>query len=345
MRVYLFGYMIRWILKKILKYVFFALVVFLVLSFFFALRASKKTPLLYGVTFAPRAAEDLGLDWKKAYVDMFDELRVRHIRVSAYWSDIEREDDVVDFEKLDFQVAEAEKRGAELIVAVGRKVPRWPECHIPEWAKSLDYAEQDIELFEHMERVVTRYKNSPAVKIWQVENEPFLPFGLCPPANAESLDAGIALVRSLDSRPILTTDSGELSLWVRAARRGDIFGTTMYRTIWNKFVGQFEYPVPPAFFRAKRGWAEFLVGQKPMIVIELQGEPWLSKPIYETTIEEHYTVMSPEEFKRTLAYAEASGFDTFYLWGVEWWYWLKTQGHPEIWEMAKRKIADPTVSL
>ena len=31
-------------------------------------------------------------------------------------------------------------------------------------------------------------------------------------------------------------------------------------------------------------------------------------------------------------YAQRTGFDEFYLWGVEWWYWIKLQGHPEVWD-------------
>ena len=31
-----------------------------------------------------------------------------------------------------------------------------------------------------------------------------------------------------------------------------------------------------------------------------------------------------------------TGLDTFYLWGVEWWYWMKTaQNQPAIWTEAK----------
>ena len=33
------------------------------------------------------------------------------------------------------EIAKKYKTGA--ILAVGMKVPRWPECHIPEWAKNL----------------------------------------------------------------------------------------------------------------------------------------------------------------------------------------------------------------
>ena len=330
------------IMRMILRAVEYIFLVFVVGFFVFLLliqRVPRKTPRLYGVTFVPQAAEALGLDWKEVYRALFDDLGVRNVRISAYWDEIEKEKDSFDYSRLDFQVEEAQRHGARIIFVIGRKVPRWPECHIPEWAKDFTLEEQDNGLFDYMGKVILRYKNFPAIIIWQVENEPFLPFGECPDFGAKSVDAGIALVRSLDGgRPILVTDSGELSIWIRAARRGDIFGTTMYRTVWNKVVGELTYPLPPSFFRFKRAITELVVGQKQMIVIELQGEPWLSRPLQETTIEEHYMVVNPEKFRGILEYAEASGFDTFYLWGVEWWYWLRANGHPEIWEIFKEKL-------
>ncbi|MEK7643211.1 MAG: hypothetical protein AAB372_02080 [Patescibacteria group bacterium] len=330
-------------MKRILKFFVksFIIIVFICVAVagWLMRRAPVLEPRVYGVTFAPGVAEWFGLDARDTYRAILDDLRVRHIRIGAYWTEIERERGTQDFSMLDWQVSEAEARGAKLILALGRKVPRWPECHIPSWVRALPRSEQDEELYRYMRTVVERYKNSSAIEIWQVENEPYLPFGECPYDVSETLDQEVALVHSLDpSRPILTTDSGELSIWIRAAKRGDQFGTTMYRRVNNKYFGQFEYPLPPEFFRAKRAFTELVVGKKPMMVIELQGEPWLSKPVNSATVEEQYAVMDPEYFKDTLRYAEASGFDTFYLWGVEWWYWLKQNGHSEIWEIAKSKI-------
>ena len=72
-----------------------------------------------------------------------------------------------------------------------------------------------------------------------------------------------------------------------------------------------------------------------MIVIELQGEPWYEKMNYQISIKEQYELMDPETFKDNINYAKKSGFDTFYLWGVEWWYWLKKEGDSRIWDFTK----------
>ena len=127
---------------------------------------------------------------------------------------------------------------------------------------------------------VTRYKLHDLVWAWQIENEPFLPFGVWPSLDVKLLDSEIALVRALDpTRPVIVTDSGELSLWVQAAKRADVFGTTMYRKIYPQFIGRFtgvfEYPLPPGFFRFKEKLARFMTGEpdKRFIVVELQSEP------------------------------------------------------------------------
>jgi hypothetical protein len=100
-----------------------------------------------GLTFSARYAADLGLDWRETYRALLDEIGVRRLRLPVYWDLIEREKGRTDFEDLDWQIAEAKKRGATLILAIGQRVPRWPECHIPAWAKE-DRALREEKLFE-----------------------------------------------------------------------------------------------------------------------------------------------------------------------------------------------------
>lgn len=296
----------------------------------------------YGVTFSyPYAEKTLGLDWKKVFGAMLDDLQVRKLRIPAYWSEIEKKEGEYDFVDLDWQVFEAGKRGAEIILAIGRKVPRWPECHEPAWVLERPRGEQDKLLFRFLEAVVTRYKENSVVVMWQVENEPYLPFGECPLFLSGVFDKEIKLVRELDAtRPILLTDSGELSLWVQSYRRTDVFGTTMYRAIWNKWTGTLTYPLPPGFFRMKRRIMKKLFGAKPMLVIELQAEPWAPTMPDKTPLEEQYKSMNAERFRKNILYARATAFGEFYLWGIEWWYWLgEKHGNWELWNEAKGLFA------
>jgi hypothetical protein len=72
-----------------------------------------------GVTFSPRFARWLGLDPLVLYVEMLDELGVRHVRLPAYWGEVEPSPDVYDFSALDPYLAEAERRGVEVVLVVG----------------------------------------------------------------------------------------------------------------------------------------------------------------------------------------------------------------------------------
>ncbi len=293
-------------------------------------------PKIWGVTFSHIYARSLGLSWVETYEAILQDLGVRHLRVPVYWPEVERSQGEWSFDDYDYMLARAGDMNAKIIMAIGRKVPRWPECHEASWARSMTDPEKDEFLLRYMRTVVERYRNFPQIVAWQIENEPFLPFGICPPFRKEFLDREIALVRSLDpSRPIMITDSGELSVWAPAMSRADIFGTTMYRTIYNDRLGYVTYPLPPAFFRLKRTLAELAVGTRPSVVIELQAEPWGPGDAQYFSREERAKSFGDDDLPKIAAYAARTGFDEFYFWGVESWYTLKARGEPQLWEDAR----------
>jgi len=294
----------------------------------------------YGVSFSKFHSDELNLDWKETYLALLDDLGVKRLRLSAHWPNTEPEDDKFNFSELDFQIAEAEDRGLEIILAVGRRLPGWPECHTPGWARvegSADYNKE--ELLEYIETVVNRFKEIPAIKYWQVENEAFLAFfsrSNCGELDEDFLNEEIALVKKIDpTRPILLTDSGEFGFWGGAYKRADVFGTSMYLYVWNRKIGPFRYPIVPAFFRIKQNIIGLIYGKKPMVLIELSAEPWLLQPITDTPIEILQERMGLDKFNEMLNFASKTGFSEQYLWGAEWWYWMKKQGYPEYWERIK----------
>ena len=103
---------------------------------------------------------------------------------------------------------------------MGMKSPRWPECHIPAWANDLDKEKQQAKILNLIEKIILRYRDSSMIKYWQVENEPFFPFGDCPWRDRKFLKKEIELVKQLDAqkRPVIISDSGEGSLWIAAAQ-------------------------------------------------------------------------------------------------------------------------------
>ena len=234
---------------------------------------------------------------------------------------------------------EVKDRNINVILVIGMKVPRWPECHLPDFVKELSIEKREEALGKYLRKIIERYKNRSILYAWQVENEPFLRFGQCPERERDFLSNEITLVKSIDPiHPVIVTDSGELGLWYKAARVGDIFGTTMYRRVHSDLWGYVDYHLPPGFFVLKEKLVRFFISNqsKKFIVVELAAEPWLKKQLYETTIEEQFKFFDLEFFKNTIDYAKAAGFNEYYLWGAEWWYYLKINGHPEIWEEAKK---------
>ena len=316
-------------LAVLITFIFFVTVIYLVY-------APRREDVQYGVTFSKPFAEHLGLDWQETYLALLDDAGAKRVRLSSYWTEIEAERDSYSFEDLDWQIEEAEKRGVKVVLSLGQKQPRWPECHIPEWAEKLNKYERQEELIGKITKVVERYKYKENIVAWQVENEPFLAFGECPKLDKNFLDREISLVRSLDSRPIIISDSGELGTWYSAAKRADILGTTLYRIVWNGHLGYVHYPIASISYRIKAAIIMYITGVEKIIIVELQAEPWGPKMIIDTPLEEQYKSMSPEQFRENIEYVKKIEFSEAYLWGGEWWYWLKTKkGDDRIWEEAK----------
>lgn len=291
---------------------------------------------IYGMTFSKPHAEHLGLDWKATFIAQLDELGIRHWRLSAYWNEIEPEDDVFNFDDLDWQINEVRKRGGTVTLAIGRRLPRWPECHVPEWVISLTEEQAQSKILEMLPEVINRYKHDPTIVRWQIENEPLLPFfGECPSPDQDFLEREIALVQELDDRPTMTTASGEFGNWTQSGKNTDLLGVSLYRVIWKPIIQEIVYPISPGMYKLRQ-WVVQQHGVGPIILSELQTEPWVPNGFTGTPLVDQYKTMNPNIFDQNIAYANASGFTEIWLWGGEWWYWLKTQhGKTELWEKGK----------
>jgi len=305
--------------------------------------STKKYDVVYGISFNQNHATDLGLDWKNVYTEMLQDLQPSYIRIAAMWNEVEPDKGVFNFKNVDFMMNKAAEYNTKVVLVVGQKAPRWPECHVPEWVEQ-DTKKSEDYLLEYVTQVVNRYKNHAALEIWQVENEAYIPFefGECEHYNRDIVKDEIALVQGLDpDHKTIITDSGELSTWIKASNAGDLFGTTMYRVVQTPGGFTFNYDwLPAGFYRVKsrlfgRGYDEFFVS-------ELQAEPWFtdSNP-WNTPIEDQEKTMNPERLQKHLNYVERVGASRAYLWGVEWWYLMKIhRGDARYWDIVKEKISD-----
>ena len=324
----------------IIAAVFTVILLYIVLSFKVLNHFPNKIDLKhrsgeFGATFSKKFCDELGLNWKDAYLSMLDDLKVRYIRLPAYWDEIEKTEGVYDFEDMDYMINEAGLRQASLIITLGRRQPRWPECHTPAWNNKNTPAQSEANILRMIKDVVLRYKDSSSVKEWQVENEAFLgTFGVCPPLDENFLNQEISLVKSLDSRLVIITGSGEMSSWKKEAAAGDIFGTTMYRVVYNNWFGYVRYFFPSYFYNLKAKMAG--ISSDELMIIELQTEPWVpqGKMIYLSERQINKS-MSIDQLKANLQYAINVNPKQIYVWGVEWWYWQKLYGNPEYFEIGK----------
>ena len=314
-------------------------ILLLIVGYFFVGSVKPAENISWGVVFSQKHAKYLGLDWQKTYLALLDDLGVKKVKIASYWDLIEPQEDDYDFTDLDWQITEAQKRGVEILLAVGMKSPRWPECHIPGWAEKIGKDGQQEKILKFLEVAVLLYRDSDAIKGWRVENEPFFVFGECPWTDKEFLKKEVGLIKSLDSkhRPIIIAESGEGFFWFKAAGIGDVVGITMYKKVWISQLGLYlTYPFPPVLYHRKAELVRKLF-HKEVISVELQAEPWCRQGIRDCSLEEQSKTMNLQFFQENVGFAKKTGLKEFYFWGAEWWYWMKeAQGQPEIWGEAKK---------
>ena len=316
----------------------FSILLFAVSFIWFGPEASPSHHIDWGLNFSQSQAEYLGLDWKEVYQATLKDLQAKNYRLSAYWNRIEKQKDKFDFSELDYMLTEAQKNNANVLMAVGLKLPRWPECHYPDWAKSLPKEELQKRILRLLSKTVEHVRKYDNVIAWQVENEPFLDFGECPPLDKSFLKQEIGLVKFMDRRPVLITESGELSTWTNALGIADLIGISLYRTVWSDLVGMFAYPLTPSFYNRH---AQLISPWVTSVwITELQAEPWGSKSIREMTFEEQKQRFDASRFAKNLQFVRRTRFDHAVMWGSEYWYYLKKfSGDDSLWNKAKEALS------
>lgn len=307
----------------------------------------KKEPFVWGATFIPNYAQNFGLDPKETMTAIIDDLGVKRLRLVSYWDEYEKEPNQYNFDGLDWQFKMAEEKGVKISLAIGLRQPRWPECHMPTWAERLTKQQWTDELKEYMKVVIDRYKSSPALVEYQLENEFFMTvFGICPDHSRERLVDEYNFVKGLDqTHPVLISRSNNWIGLPLGEPRPDKFGISVYKRVWDQTITKryYEYPLPPWFYASLAGGAELFTGRN-MFIHELQTESWLpADKDYAmndlSSINEQNKSLNSKRLKNRMNYAEATGMKNVDLWGVEWWYWRKVKaGDPSIWETAKQEI-------
>lgn len=302
--------------------------------------AESSKPEQFGTTFVSEYAGHLGLDPKQTFTAILDDLKIKNVRLVSYWSEGEKERGRYDFTDLDWQMSEAENRGVKVSLAIGLRQPRWPECHQPDWSKNIPKDEWYPSLKAYMSEVVKRYKDSPSLASYQLENEYFLKdFGVCPDFSRDRLIDEFNLVKSLDKKtPVILSRSNNYGGFAVGEPRADVYGISVYRKVHNKTLGYITYPFPAWYYAFLASGQKMLTG-KPSIIHEFQLEPWVkSGDIKDASIDEQNKTMSREDIKANITFARRTGIKEVYFWGSEWWYWRLENGDPTIWNTVKENL-------
>lgn len=298
-------------------------------------------PVHLGVSFIPDYASSLGVN-PQATMDALIGIGVRNFRLTSYWSDIEPVKGQYDFSQLDWEFSKAQAAHAHIILTLGLRQPRWPECHAPSWIDTSQPVNQwQPQLEQFMSAVVNRYKRSPALAGYQLENEYFLKgFGTCTDMSRERLVSEYHLVKKLDPAHSVIIGRSNNGLGTPLGQpTPDEFSISIYQRVWDSTVTHryIQYPFPSWWYATLAGVQKLTTG-KNMMIAELQAEPWPphGQLITKTSLSEQNKSFNAARLRSTVTFAEQTGMKDINLWGGEYWYYRLTVLHdPSVWDTAR----------
>ncbi len=308
------------------------------------IHSERSKPLEQGVSFIPDYAKSLGLDPQET-MDALTGIGVRHFRLVSYWSDMEQSPGKYDFSQLDWQFKKAETAHSKVILVLGLRQPRWPECHYPGWVDiSQPQSKWQPQLETFMSKVIERYKDSPSLQQYQLENEYFLHgFGNCTNFSRQRLIDEYNLVKKADPHHSIIIGRSNNSLGFPTGQpQPDEFSISVYKRVWDaNFSHRYlEYPQPAWFYGFLAGTQKIFL-HKDMMIGELQAEAWppRGQTIQNTSLAEQNKSLNAKRLKDRFQYGRATGMRQIYLWGAEYWYYrLVKLDDPSLWNVAKQEF-------
>jgi hypothetical protein len=221
---------------------------------------------------------------------------------------------------------------------------------MPAWAANEPQSVWQPQLEAFMTAVVNRYKNSPSLQAWQVENEYFLQgFGDCTNFSRSRLVSETALVKKLDPKHTIIIGRSNNALGIPLGQpQPDEFSVSVYKRVWDAGVTHryLEYPFPAWYYAFLAGVQKIFTG-KNMVIGELQAEAWPpnGQGITGTSLAEQNKSLDAARLASRFKYGEATGMKTIDMWGAEYWYYRLVKLHdPSLWNVAKSAYAQAQTS-
>ena len=308
------------------------------------IHSEYSQPLEMGVSFIPDYAASLGVD-PQATMDALLDIGVKHFRLVSYWSDAEPAPSQYDFSQLDWQFKKSEAAHAKIILSVGLRQPRWPECHAPSWVNiNAPDSQWQPQLETYMQKVIERYRHSPSLQSYQLENEYFLGgFGICTNFDRQRLVNEYNLVKRLDPQHPVVVGRSNNALGLPVGQpQPDEFSISVYKRVWDAGVTHryLEYPQPAWFYGFIAG-TQKIFNHRDMMVAELQAEAWPpnGQSIQQTSLSEQNKSLNAQRLQARFGYGKATGMRQIYLWGAEYWYYRQQALHdPSLWQVAHQEF-------
>ena len=315
---------------------------------------------LIGTTFSQLQCRYMGLDYQQTFREIC-KLGFSRIRLCSYWNEIEVVENQFNFTHLDWLLEQSDRAGMEVILTVGMKAPRWPEFHFPDWLQArYDTAghPQPIDRIAALadralhftQAVVNHTRHAPAVKYWQVENEPFTRLEIAGGRflSYDFVQSEVELVRSLmlPEQKLALTNAISLPqanlkeddrAFEESMTLADAVGINVYTRVPAGNSPFYLQPFP-IYWRKLQSWQQQLVANdREDWIAEAQAEPWEPGHLVATHRLQHPS-SSPQQAAQLVATLTKLGYKTVMLWGCEYWYWQKQQGADAWWSGMKKLI-------
>lgn len=312
---------------------------------------------LYGVSYSFEQAGWYGLDSRKSYSTLLDQVKVDWMRLPFFWDQMIDKSGNLKIDDLKFAIEEAKKHNVKVIVAIGAKVPYYPEFHLPSDVKSqLKFGEAITsqhkiapELLAIDRKVVSELAAYDNIAYWQVENEPLLGnvngWKIFPDLIAEE----VKVVRETDplGRPVILNHPAGWFLdndWKKLLPilgQGDVFATSAYfktqgtDLILFKLAGsEFHIPWPKSFMWPVQSWlfvspnfasikSQVAKNGNDLWILEMQSEPYIRQKADAGASDFSF---SPSDIQLGNNFLKSYGIKSVGLWGAHFWQYKLMNG-------------------
>ena len=305
-------------------------------------------PPLVGFSFSPITSESAGRDARSDLSRLLTATQPDLVRLPIYWDAVQPDPAELDFTSVDellevvAQYNQTAADRARVVLTIGARNFLYPELHQPQWVGPREQpyigdAQSGSEYRTYFDASITRYRDSPLLYSWQVENEPLDDVGNDltghDQISAAQLAWEIGRVHELDPlhKAVLTTYDGwnvtvdmlqlyaDSIMWQlggpsghpeEALQAGDALGLDLY------IDGP---PVPHGITtvqlraawkqQAVDFWANRAHGMgKDIWIAEMQAEPWNG-----------VTSFTPRDLLASAADYRQEPVDVVLMWGADTW--------------------------